>query len=165
MADNIHPVVELLAARMETHPEEFGENGSRRWDAWMTQMEALLTEEERLLLRRPEMQEIHEEVLDELLNGEQRRAERRALEEKERELQMRRYQQQYQQATMQQNAYANQAGAYRNAMGIGNASPSQPLVIGTGKEAMRIQANGDIQIGSETLNEGLIKKIKGALKL
>ena len=162
MADNIHPVVELLAARMETHPEEFK---SGRWAGWMTQMEGLLTEEERLLLRRLEMQEIHEEVLDELLNGDQRRAERRALEEKERELQMRRYQQQMQQVTMQQNAYANQAGAYQSALGIGNTSPSQPLIIGTGKEAMRIQANGDIQIGSETLNEGLIKKIKGALKL
>ena len=145
MADNIHPVVELLAARMETHPEEFK---SGRWAGWMTQMEGLLTEEERLLLRRLEMQEIHEEVLDELLNGDQRRAERRALEEKERELQMQRYQQQYQQATMQPGQFAQVPSSALGQLSMGTLSQAATL-----------------NIGGETLDAGLIKKIKGALGL
>jgi hypothetical protein len=184
MTDKIHPVVELLAARMESHPEEFRMDGDRRWGAWMAQMEGLLTEEEKLLLRRSEMQEIHEEVLDELMNGPERRAE----EKRKKDDEMQRHiahaaaqQQAYQQSTLSQ--YRNAMGQYQNAVaqaivgkspsgiwvdeyaniGIGTQSPSQPLVIGTGKEAMRIQANGDIQIGGETLNEGLLKTIKKKL--
>lgn len=156
MADNIHPVVELLAARMESHPEEFGPHGQGRWGTWLEQMEPLLTDEEKLILRGPEMQDIHEEVLDELLNGEQRRA-----EQKEKEMQLL-----HSITSGRQNPYANQAGAYQNAIGIGTQTPSQPLVIQSGgKEAMRITANGELKLGNETLDEGVLKKIKGALGL
>lgn len=161
MADNIHPVVELLAARMESHPEEFGPHGQGRWGTWLKQMEPLLTEEEKLMLRGPEMQDIHEEVLDELLNGEQRRAE----EKRARDLEMQRLMSQAQSAqrSIQNNLQNALSG---NTLGIGTQTPSQPLVIQSGgKEAMRIQANGDIKIGNETLNEGILKNIKKALGL
>jgi len=151
MADNIHPVVELLAARMESHPEEFGGNGSGRWAEWLDHLIPFVTEEERVMLRKPMMQTIHEDVLDELLNGPERR--REAMQQRNT----------YSQQTLQ-NAYANQLSQYQNAMGIGTVTPSQPLTIqsgGTG--ATRIQTNGGIQIGNETLDEGVLKQIKNAL--
>jgi hypothetical protein len=122
------------------------------------------------------MQDIHEEVLDELMNGPERRAEEKRKRDEEVQRHWAQQQQQNQQMQQQQlQGYRNAMGQYQShlgahsqaqALGIGTQSPSQPLTIGAGgKEAMRIQANGDIQIGSETLNEGLIKKIKGALKL
>lgn len=83
--DDIHPVVRLLAKRMESHPQEFGVLGNGRWSSFMNELEPALTEKERLLMRKPFMDRIHEEVMDELLNGEQRRAEdRRKMEENQR---------------------------------------------------------------------------------
>lgn len=170
MTDNIHPVVELLAARMESHPEEFKSDGSGRWAEWLDQLIPFVTEEERVMLRKPMIQDIHEDVLDELLNGPERRAE----EKRKREEEAQRYRQ-HQQA-MQQQQWAQQQGAaqqsalgqYQNAMGnalgVGAVTPSQPLTIqsgGTG--ATRIQTNGDIQLGNQTLNEGVLKQIKNAL--
>lgn len=74
-----HDVVKLLLARMESHPEEFSAD-SGRWAEWLDQLIPFLTEEERVLLRGPMMQTLHEEVLDELLNGPDRR--RKEAEEK-----------------------------------------------------------------------------------
>lgn len=94
MSENVHPVVQLLAKRMESHPEEFT-NG--RWGMWVSVLMEIATPEEKLLLRKTRMDEIHEEVMDELLNGEARRAE----EERKREEETRRYIAQ-QQAILQQ---------------------------------------------------------------
>ena len=76
MADKLHEVVQLLLARMESHPEEF-QRGMSRW-AWM--VEGVMTscsEEERAALHaglRPiRLKQLHEDVMDELLNGEERR--------------------------------------------------------------------------------------------
>ncbi len=161
MADNIHPVVELLAARMESHPEEFEPNGGGRWAEWLDRLIPFVTEEERVMLRGHMMQDIHEEVLDELLNGEERRAQ----EKRERDLEMQRMLAQAQVQRLQPGQYAQvQSLSALQGMGVGNVVPSQPLVIQSGgKEAMRIQANGDIKIGNETLNEGTLRKIKKAL--
>lgn len=75
--EEYHEVVQLLLARMESHPEEF-QRGMSRW-AWM--VESAMTnasEEERAALHaglRPiRLQQLHEDVLDELLNGPERRA-------------------------------------------------------------------------------------------
>lgn len=70
--DNVHPVVQLLATRMESHPEEFTRG---RWGMWVSALMEIATPEEKLLLRKARMDEIHNEVMDELLNGEARRAE------------------------------------------------------------------------------------------
>lgn len=89
MADNLHDVVKLLLARMDSHPEEFG-RGMSRW-GWM--LESVMTncsEEERAALHaglRPiRLQQLHEDVMDELLNGDERR--RKEAEEIEYERQM-----------------------------------------------------------------------------
>jgi hypothetical protein len=161
MADNIHPAVELLAARMESHPEEFQlhANGSLaitgRWETWIAQMGWYLNEAERELIygkaKEVIFQRIHEEVLDELLNGEQRRAEEQAA---------------YDAEVQRLTAIARTTGPQNIISGIGTHSPSQSLVINTaGQEAMRITANGELNIGGETLDAGMLKKMKSALGL
>jgi primosomal protein N'' len=75
-------VVKLLLARMESHPEEFG-HGVSRW-GWMIEnvLENCSKEEAEAIkegLRPIRLQEIHETVMDELLNG----TERRRIEEQE----------------------------------------------------------------------------------
>lgn len=76
MADEMHDVVKLLLKRMESHPEEFG-HGVSRW-GWMLEnvLENCSKEEGAALhagLRPIRLQQIHEHVMDELLNGEERR--------------------------------------------------------------------------------------------
>lgn len=73
----LHGVVELLLARMESHPEEF-ERGTSRWNWMLEGVLAHCSEEERAALHvglRPiRLQQLHEDVMDELLNGPDRRA-------------------------------------------------------------------------------------------
>lgn len=172
MADNIHEVVKLLAARMESHPEEFPVNLSGlppirgRWSTWLVQAESLMNDAEWELIfgkvKEAIFQRIHEEVLDELLNGEQRRAEEKAAHDAE----VQRLLGQARAQVKAQRGYANQAGAYQNVIGTGTAIPSQQLVIGTtGNEAMHITANSGLKIGNETLNEGMLKQIRRKLGL
>jgi hypothetical protein len=83
MADEPHEVVKLLAARMKSHPREFEFHASRnpavtgRWETWIAQLGWHLNEAEKALIygkaRELIFQRVHEEVLDELFNGEDRR--------------------------------------------------------------------------------------------
>ncbi len=84
MTSNIHPVVELLAARMESNPEEFAPDGEGRWAQWLDELIPFVTEAERVMLRGPMMQTFHEQVLDELMNGPDKR--RKEAEDREYEL-------------------------------------------------------------------------------
>lgn len=72
----VHPVVELLLARMKSHPEEF-QAGMNRWDFVLHKVldngnEADL-EAINEGLRPIRLAEAHEWMMDELLNGEDRR--------------------------------------------------------------------------------------------
>ena len=108
MTSNIHPVVELLAARMESNPEEFAPDGEGRWARWLDELIPFVTEAERVLLRGPMMQTYHEEVLDELLNGPDKR--RKEEEDREYELHLAHavLQQKQQALAQQQKAYVSQ---------------------------------------------------------
>ena len=91
MADELHDVVKLLLARMETHPEEFGSdlvsNGSieERWWAVLREVRdhGNKTEREAIdaALRKIRLQRAHEMMMDELCNGEERRRKHREEEE------------------------------------------------------------------------------------
>jgi hypothetical protein len=159
MSDNIHPVVELLLARIESNPEEFGWTESR-WGYLLVQVEEYSSDEERRAIRaalRPiHLDELHQRMMDELFNGDERRAEaERNLMAANRTAQ----------ALGSISTIAN-LGQYQNAIGISTQTPSQSLVINTaGQEAMRIQANGQLNIGGETLDAGMLKKMKSALGL
>jgi hypothetical protein len=85
MEDEIHEVVRFLAARMESHPEEFthhdGVTGSLaisgRWEKWISKLGWHMNESEKALIygktRQVIFQRVHEEVLEELLNGPERK--------------------------------------------------------------------------------------------
>ena len=135
MTNNIHPVVELLAARMESNPEEFPVNPNGqlpimgRWAPWLAQAEHLMNDAERTLLytkaKEAVFQRIHEEVLDELMNGPERRAE----EQRKRDEEVQRHiahaaaqQQAAQQSAL--NQYQNAMGQYRQAQAVGLAGQS-----------------------------------------
>jgi len=112
MTSNIHPVVELLAARMESNPEEFAPDGEGRWARWLDELIPFVTEAERVMLRGPMMQTFHEQVLDELLNGEERR--RKEAEDREYERHLAQAMQHTKQQAMQQ-----QLQGYQQAYGGG----------------------------------------------
>lgn len=107
MADEPHDVVKLLVARMESNPEEFTADGSGRWAEWLDELMPFVTEAERVMLRKPMMQTIHEDVLDELLNGPDKR---REAEENRKE-----YERHLAQA-MQHTKMHQAAGQYQQAM-------------------------------------------------
>lgn len=76
-----HPLIELMLARMESHPEEFEAHHATlhlsRWDTILREMQEHTTEEEKVAiaakLRIIRMDTLHREAMDELLNGEERR--------------------------------------------------------------------------------------------
>ena len=163
MTNNIHPVVELLAARMESHPEEFEEGLSHRWGVWMSRLAPFVTEAERVLLRGPMMQSIHERVMDELMNG----PERRAKEAEERELiltsalaQQQSVQQQLaaQQQAYQQQAYQNAMGQYQSQLG----AHSQAQAVGLAGQSPNITPIASSGTGA-ILPVSAINQIKQAL--
>ena len=79
MSKELHPVVELLLARMKSHPEEFcgaydgygSEGPHTRWSKWLRQLREHTTTEEQALLdvsvREVRMVRIYHEVMQELL--------------------------------------------------------------------------------------------------
>ena len=144
MADEVHPVVELLIARMESHPEEFKDDymmsevrptaGSGRWllatQAIQDHGSKRDVEALNAALSKIYMQYIHEWTMDELLNGEDRRREE---EEDKKRLwlqQQQLHQQAYQQSPHLQSGMQNvsQLGGWQQLGLLGAASsiPAQP---------------------------------------
>jgi hypothetical protein len=136
-----HDVVKLLAARMESHPEEFAPDGEGRWAQWLDELIPFVTEAERVLLRGPMMQTFHEQVLDELMNGPERRRKEREEQEYERNLAkslqltqqqaMQQQLQQYQNAVGQRGAYDYNLDRYRNAQTLGLSGQSPMGTVAT----------------------------------
>jgi hypothetical protein len=160
MADEVHPVVELLIARTESHPEEFRDDylmsevrptvGSGRWfrvihairDHGLKQdVEAL-----NVALSKIRMQQIYEWMMDELINGEDRRREE---EEDKKRLwlqQQQLHQQAYQQSPHIRAGTQNlsQLGSYQQSAMLG---PAQ------------------LRLGEETLSESMIQQIRKKLSI
>jgi len=156
MADELHAVVRLLLKRMESHPEEFifglsapdvGIRSPRvstnRWNSFVQDVSDWGNEADKAAihegLREIRLGEIHERVMDELINGEQRRAdERRAFEEEEK-----RYNAMKQQPQLYGQAVQN---SYQNTL--------------TGAQ---VTSNNSITLGDAPLTEGMLPQIKKAL--
>lgn len=105
MSENIHEVVKLLLARMKSHPEEFA-SGSSRWGWMVSDVMDHASDEERAALKealRPiRLQEIHEHMMDELCNGDERRRKEQEEQEYERKLMQQQMLAQAQQSMMNQ---------------------------------------------------------------
>lgn len=127
MDKQVHPVVELLLARMKSHPDEFrdmyyeGElmtiKAEGRWETAIRMIRNEGSKEDRDALdkelRGIRLNQAHEWAMDELLNGE----ERRRKEREQREEDEKRW---AQQRVAQVNPYINVANAY------GLNAPSPP---------------------------------------
>jgi hypothetical protein len=181
MSDEPHDVVKLLIARMESHPEEFRVGDAPFHDRWydpVNGISAYGSEADKAAmaagLRKIRLGEIHERVMDELLNGEERR--RKVEEDREYERRMSQSllltkQQMMQQAQQGlQNAYSNtyanqlgQAQGLQNANALGQLGAydydldryrNTPIGSITGTKA------NSIMIDDEELDASMIKKMK-----
>lgn len=167
MADDTHPVIRLLIARMESHPEEFRPHVGR-WASFVEEvrdtaegadLDTFNAAYSKLLLTH-----LHERVMDELLNGEQRRAEEQRKREEAKQLEMRQYQMQQAQMAQAQHLYGSSQQNSLSGLGL---AQSQSLMLGTGgNEAMRINPNGEIRLGGpggEVLDANILRKMKRKL--
>lgn len=79
-----HPLVDLMLERMKSHPEEFEGEGNR-WVEALIAIHKWATPEQQEQVDRAigniKLDKAYNEAMDELLNGEQRRAEMKAEEE------------------------------------------------------------------------------------
>lgn len=139
MEDNVHEVVKLLLARMESHPEEFGDDsvvadavnsmGDRWWRARTDVMDYGTPEEKAAVLaamRRIKLKVAHEWMMDELCNGEERRR-----KQKEDEDRYSRQQAQLQQAKNQYtnpSLYANQLAGAATSTTLANSAMPENLI-------------------------------------
>jgi hypothetical protein len=146
MADEIHPVVKLLIARMESHPEEFKDdylmtelrpaNGSGRWlratQAIQDHGSKRDVEALNAALSKIYMQYIHDWVMDELFNGEDRRREEEEVKKRVWLQQQQLHQQAYQQSPHLQSGTQNlsQLGSYQQSALLGAASPPPQPQLG-----------------------------------
>jgi hypothetical protein len=149
MTDEPHDAVKLLIARMESHPEEFRVGDAPFHDRWydhVNSIQAFGSEADKAAisagLREIRLGETHERVMDELLNGEDRR--RKVFEEQEYERNLSKSlaltkQQMMQQAGQGlQNAYANTYYDYDldKMVGVGTTAPSTKLDVSAGAYQM-----------------------------
>ena len=135
MVDEPHEVVKLLIKRMDSHPEEFrvGDDMYRdRWDEHISDIQAFGNAVDTAALdaklRDIRLGEIHERVMDELCNGEERH--RKKAEEQEYERNLAKSLQLTQQQAMQQQLqqYQNATGQYSQAQAVGLAGQSPNIV-------------------------------------
>lgn len=139
MADKLHPAVELLLARMDSHPEEFVSDtlpvyGSRA-DVLRKLVHNVLDNVEgpQVLPVKEKLDQLyldmyHKELMDELLSGDDKRAQEAATQEAAKQqayaAQLQSYPVHLQQSlaqTMQQAAYAQSPGLLQ---GLAGSSPS-----------------------------------------
>lgn len=142
--NGLHEVVQLLVARMASHPEEFRYAGraadvpepvyaqydaattarGHRWNSLLNELDYFTSEAEeealRAGLRVIHLNRLHEQVMDELLNGEERR-------QKEHEAELAK-QLAYAQRIAQ--AQAQQAGVYTVGMGGGALGQATTSIAG-----------------------------------
>ena len=159
----MHDVVKLLLARMESHPEEFDVEPkailrSKRWDGVLARINPHLNDAEEAAfkgrIRDMALTAAHEAAMDELLNGPARREEaERALAEK-------------MQAAAQQQRLAAQRPQYAGTQEQLAARLQQsPWANATGIYAPTPTTIDSLRIEGETLDASTLRKIKRKLGL
>jgi len=138
---DVHPVVKLLLARMESHPEEFKRSLDSRWydtineiTSWGNEADKTAVNEK---LRDIRLQEAHEDMMDELCNGDERRRKEEEEREYEQQLIQQMRKQQYQQMAQQQGLTTAQE-QYANSVG----SFGKPLTAGRHPTMADMENNG-----------------------
>lgn len=146
MTKELHPVTELLLARMKSHPDEFKDDylltdfapvsGGSRWEMALRAIKDNGSEQDleaiNEVLGAIRMEQVHEWTMDELLNGEERRRKRRE------ETEYYATQAKTAQAQLYQNQYANA----QTALGAPGAYYETPAPENTGLVAQMKKALG-----------------------
>lgn len=174
MEDKIHPLVELVLARIESHPEEFKAftgpedmiRTANRWDDVIYTINNHGSKADKNALNTKldgiRMEDAHARMLDELLNGEERRRKEREAYEEERK----RYALQAGQAQqMQQALKASQiANPYLNS---GAQSLNYPKLSAAYDPITDTYELGGTKITADQVqdNPGLVSSLKKALGL
>ena len=143
MEDKLHPLTELMLARMKSHPEEFVDDEylyAGRWDRVLLDIREYGSEADRQALAegvRPiRMAKAHEWAMDELLNGEERRRKLREEEDAyERKLALQN--QMYQQQAMTNQAFAQTMQTYKNSLATATGVSPTPNPKSTFSELLK----------------------------
>jgi hypothetical protein len=179
MADNeeLHPVVQLLLKRMESHPEEFSNNkGYARWHYAVDMVQSYGSTQEKAALRSAmrtaRLEAAHVWALDELCNGDERRKEAERQEEEMRKQQQSLYTQQLAQRQLTQGQLAQamslqkyaQLGSAAHGAALQNTSLGAAIPIANGGTGAATNTTANqIKLGNETLDESMLTKIKKSL--
>jgi hypothetical protein len=150
---------------MKSHPEEFKSHADR-WDRVLVEVLEHANEAEiaaiHASIRNIRLGEAHEDMMDELCNGDERRRKEQGEHEYERHLAASLQHMKQQQARQLLIAQQNQAGAYQNAVGVQGLTGYAPSGIWLDESA---------NIGTVTASQpelslsSTINAIKKALKL
>lgn len=153
MVDELHAVVRLLLKRMESHPEEFMRL-TYRWEMSVEGIRDYGNDADKAAvnekLREIRLGEIHERVMDELFNGEERRQKDKLFSEEQQKRHIAASAAQAKQRTLQDIYNPGLAGQM-------NQSLSQSLATVT------TTANNSMTLGGETLTESMLQQIRKVL--
>lgn len=166
MSEDIHDVVKLMLARMDSHPEEFEGSGDGfvtddvdRWWKPLVAIRDFGSEEENALikakLREIRLQKAHETAMDELLNGEDRRRKEEEEREYERTLLKNLQNQAYTSALQNQ-----MPGALNNPQSgsFGKPLMATPHPVGPAQVPSRHPTSSDME------NNGIMNALRKAFK-
>lgn len=133
----VHPAVELILARMESHPEEFTSTGynAHSWKGFIDNLRQFATPKEKRLLKAAErkigMDDAHKKIMKKLLNGDSdNQFTEEALTDRLAQLQRAALQQQQQQMIMNQPAGSFGKPMYSNS--LTSTLPTATSTTGTG---------------------------------
>lgn len=147
----MHQAVELILKRMDSNPDEFTGDSKDRWMRTLKRYEAFFSDEERKAIAEKQnaimMKEFHNEVMGELLYGEERR-------QQEREVQMG-----LEQAKIRLQSQSSMLQAHPMMNAAQGIAPGTFVNL-----ANNNVASGTVTIGSETLDATLIQKLKALVK-
>ncbi len=158
----MHQAVELVLKRMESNPDEFTGDSRDRWMRMIKRYEAFFSDEERKAISEKQnaimMKEFHNEVMGELLYGEERRQ-----QERESQMEIAQMKMQSQILGLQAQSAMNAAQAIQPGSIYSLAGNS--LASGT----VTIQGTANIQsdtmtLGGESIDKSLIQKLKELVK-
>lgn len=150
----MHQAVELILKRMDSNPDEFTGDSKDRWMRMIKRYEAFFSDEERKAILEKQnaimMKEFHNEIMGELLYGEERR-------QQEREAQA-----QMELAKMQMQSQILGTGMARQSQSaLQSINPGSIYAL---QNANTAQNTATLTIGGETIDKTLIQKLKELVK-
>lgn len=162
----MHQAVELILKRMDSNPDEFTGDSKDRWMRMIKRYEAFFSDEERKAILEKQnaimMKEFHNEIMGELLYGEERRQQEREAQA-QMELAKMQMQSQVLGAGMMRQSGLNAAQSITSGSiyALQNANAAQNTITLQGTPYIQ---SDTLTLGGETLDKTLIQKLKELVK-